>query len=841
MDDILIDINRALECSVCLERLDSTSKVLPCQHTFCRKCLQVIVSSHSELRCPECRILVEVEIDNLPPNIILMRILSGLKNTTNIDPHNVNLKHSINSEATSLQSINSKNNKNNNGSIQSVQSVLKANVAPNESTNEYGLNGLDSSPNDQQQKRSAASNHESAQRTTVVELKLNENQFVDVRSHLVAQQQHKQQSVLVPNSSITPHATALYNFESKEPGDLSLRTGDKVLLRRRIDVNWFEGECHGREGVFPSNYVHIVVPLPQPQCKALYDFRMGPNEEEGCLTFKKGAIINVLCRVDPNWAEGCIDETIGIFPIAFVEMNSLAKQLMESSVNSNSTMGQRNVPPTPNENQQQQQQNGSFSSESSNLKTMTSLASPNSTTTNNSNRCSTSIMVSNGALKNEQLLANDNKRESPRSTCNMLSASDTGHKKSNQNFITRNISKEKIPIQNHSKVQISGNKSSGGKSNQRQHHHFASGANTFIALYPYKPQKCDELELKKGSIYYVSERCKDGWLRGSSRSQNKSGVFPGNYVAPLRSVNEQLTPASIGVVDCASLSCNNVSNKSCHINPPELPPRFNTSLSTSTSTSTSASSATSVWSKPIGQHVEAIFGRSTLSSGSTVNLIKRITNIKANNKHQPTMSYSMDNPVFEDNAIGCFETTNASSISPPSKPNTIHMSQPIHVRSGSCPEPKLLQCISADINHSLPAGTSGQKAETFGSHRIRPNKDRSSLQGFVFHPFWFTNTNTSHDFHHLYIIENLRVWMLILNYPLIIDQMNLQIQADENPIRSMKNSNVLFHIRETVILNLNWLSGIYCMSTKSATMDGSRELMLKVEKLVFFPHHLSNH
>lgn len=114
--------------------------------------------------------------------------------------------------------------------------------------------------------------------------------------------------------------------------DLNFKKGDKIFLRRRIDVNWFVGETvNGREGVFPINYVQIIVPLAQPQCKALYDFRMGPNEEEGCLTFKKGAIINVLRRVDQNWAEGRIDDTIGIFPIAFVEMNSLAKHVMDAS------------------------------------------------------------------------------------------------------------------------------------------------------------------------------------------------------------------------------------------------------------------------------------------------------------------------------------------------------------------------------------------------------------------------------------------------------------------------------------------------------------------------------
>lgn len=36
----------------------------------------------------------------------------------------------------------------------------------------------------------------------------------------------------------------------------------------------------------------------------------------------------------------------------------------------------------------------------------------------------------------------------------------------------------------------------------------------YIALYAYKPQKPDELELRKGGIYMVTERCQDGWFKG---------------------------------------------------------------------------------------------------------------------------------------------------------------------------------------------------------------------------------------------------------------------------------------------------------------------------------------
>lgn len=74
-----------LECSVCLEQLDATSKVLPCQHTFCKRCLEEIVISRKELRCPECRVLVLTPIEDLPSNILLIRLLEGLKHNSKRD------------------------------------------------------------------------------------------------------------------------------------------------------------------------------------------------------------------------------------------------------------------------------------------------------------------------------------------------------------------------------------------------------------------------------------------------------------------------------------------------------------------------------------------------------------------------------------------------------------------------------------------------------------------------------------------------------------------------------------------------------------------------------------
>ncbi|KFW82909.1 SH3 domain-containing RING finger protein 3, partial [Manacus vitellinus] len=58
----------------------------------------------------------------------------------------------------------------------------------------------------------------------------------------------------------------------------------------------------------------------------------------------------------------------------------------------------------------------------------------------------------------------------------------------------------------------------------------------YLALYAYKPQKNDELELRKGEMYRVIEKCQDGWFKGTSLRSGMSGVFPGNYVTPVSRV-----------------------------------------------------------------------------------------------------------------------------------------------------------------------------------------------------------------------------------------------------------------------------------------------------------------
>lgn len=72
-----------LECPLCLEPLDASAKVLPCQHTFCMSCLQRQETAHSQLLCPECRTPVPARtVEELPANLLLVRLLEGLQGPT---------------------------------------------------------------------------------------------------------------------------------------------------------------------------------------------------------------------------------------------------------------------------------------------------------------------------------------------------------------------------------------------------------------------------------------------------------------------------------------------------------------------------------------------------------------------------------------------------------------------------------------------------------------------------------------------------------------------------------------------------------------------------------------
>lgn len=95
---------------------------------------------------------------------------------------------------------------------------------------------------------------------------------------------------LLQNPTQLPYGKALYAYEGKEPGDLKFNKGDLIILRRKVDENWYHGELNGNHGFFPASYIQCIKPLPPapPQGKALYDFEIkDKDQDKDCLTFTK--------------------------------------------------------------------------------------------------------------------------------------------------------------------------------------------------------------------------------------------------------------------------------------------------------------------------------------------------------------------------------------------------------------------------------------------------------------------------------------------------------------------------------------------------------------------------
>ncbi|XP_044017157.1 probable serine/threonine-protein kinase DDB_G0282963 isoform X2 [Aphidius gifuensis] len=116
-----------------------------------------------------------------------------------------------------------------------------------------------------------------------------------------------------------PHGIALYDFSASQIGDLSLKKGDKVMIKKFVNNEWLEGQVGNSCGIFPANFIDIIVPLRDDSINivnALYPFE-GETWED--LTFEEGAQIKVLSRISDDWLYGEYKNTKGQFPSNYVD------------------------------------------------------------------------------------------------------------------------------------------------------------------------------------------------------------------------------------------------------------------------------------------------------------------------------------------------------------------------------------------------------------------------------------------------------------------------------------------------------------------------------------------
>uniref|UniRef100_A0A8C6C998 Sorbin and SH3 domain containing 1 n=1 Tax=Monodon monoceros TaxID=40151 RepID=A0A8C6C998_MONMO len=330
-------------------------------------------------------------------------------------------------------------------------------------------------------------------------------------------------------------ARAKFDFKAQTLKELPLQKGDVVYIYKQIDQNWYEGEHHGRVGIFPRTYIELLPPAEKAQPKKLAPVQVleygeaiakfnfnGDTQVE--MSFRKGERITLLRQVDENWYEGRIPGTSrqGIFPITYVDV--IKRPLVKNPAD------YIDLP---------------FSSSPSRSAT----ASPQP------------WREGSGARE----------RKADREAGERCPGGPAISKKSclRPSDVVRCLSTEQRPTELHTPEESRPRKprgspfpgreaepselQRGGEPAERKAARTAASEQpqaqqrrvtpdrsqtsqdllSYQALYSYIPQNADELELRDGDIVDVMEKCDDGWFVGTSRRTRQFGTFPGNYVKPL--------------------------------------------------------------------------------------------------------------------------------------------------------------------------------------------------------------------------------------------------------------------------------------------------------------------
>lgn len=282
-----------------------------------------------------------------------------------------------------------------------------------------------------------------------------------------------------------------FDFQAQSPKELTLQKGDIVYIHKEVDKNWLEGEHHGRLGIFPANYVEVLPadeipkPIKPPTYQVLeygdavaqYTFK---GELEVELSFRKGEHICLIRKVNEHWYEGRITGTgrQGIFPASYVQINREPRlRLCDDS------------PQLP--------------------------TSPHLT--------ATARLPSHPSSPSVQVDSTDwGGRSSPRRSGFSFPITRQEPRSQTQNLSTPG------PALSHPRG-TSRPVDVGASSPSTTEIHWTP----YRAMYQYRPQNEDELELREGDRVDVMQQCDDGWFVGVSRRTQKFGTFPGNYVAPV--------------------------------------------------------------------------------------------------------------------------------------------------------------------------------------------------------------------------------------------------------------------------------------------------------------------
>ncbi|XP_068145862.1 uncharacterized protein CAP isoform X3 [Drosophila tropicalis] len=267
---------------------------------------------------------------------------------------------------------------------------------------------------------------------------------------------------------------------------------------------------------FPTDVTLKSLVGPKTVAKALYNFQGQTSKE---LSFRKGDTIYIRRQIDANWFEGEHNAMIGLLPASYVEIVSRD--------------GARTPAKRPSEGQARakynfQAQSGiELSLNKGELVTLTRRVDGNWFEGKIANRKGifpvsyVEILTDIGA---EDIAA--------RTTTTVINSQSTTNLRPNLDVLRTNINNEFNTLTQNGAQPPNGilKDTRGLHKTDALHVDTTSEPVAYRALYKYRPQNSDELELLEGDLVHVLEKCDDGWFVGTSQRTGCFGTFPGNYV-----------------------------------------------------------------------------------------------------------------------------------------------------------------------------------------------------------------------------------------------------------------------------------------------------------------------
>ncbi|XP_075155499.1 uncharacterized protein LOC142228858 [Haematobia irritans] len=250
----------------------------------------------------------------------------------------------------------------------------------------------------------------------------------------------------------------------------------------------------------------------------------------------------------------------------------------------------------------------------------------------------------------------------------------------------------------------------------------------------------DELELKKDCVYMVTERCLDGCFKGKNW-KDVSGIFPGNYVTPLRARDQQQLMHSwklIPPANCATISSHMQMSNHTFSGNPTLQQQSNYSSSMrhdleNINARLTLANLTPPQALPPDlppHHMGASTGNSNIPQQ---NLSSKETRIKKPSKRSQQLQWLLQHSTANTSK----PTQQQHQQSQSGTQQLTSTITPVHVRSGSCPS-QILQNTPNDRNRihnenkdesSIAKVQHQQPPQAgYGSQRIKTAKERPSLE-----------------------------------------------------------------------------------------------------------------